>query len=170
MAKKILLHTALWHKPKINKIKSWRAKLVMIYLLSNPKVSRTGIYIIFSEEIASGIGRDVIDAEQAREAIKELELTGLIKYEHVADIVYIININQYGSVDSGRPDIVAKEILDDFNDLDRENKMVMQFWLDYVQINQEELKALNDNATKCKYNKTSITLQPILDLFLPKKN
>lgn len=167
MAKKVIINTAFWHRQKLNKLNSKDASLVFPYLICNPKVTRTGIYTIFSEEIASGIGRKIIDAEEVRRAITELEEAGLIQYEHDADIVYIINFKQYCCLDSGEPTIIAKELLDDFKEIDRNNKIVLGFWLDYVQENQDQLLLIENRLEKSKNNKKKLTLKPLLDLILP---
>ena len=165
-----MLHSGFWHRQKVNKLKTKEESLVFAYLLCNPKVTRTGIYTIFSEEIASGIGRNIITAEQARKAIVELEKVGLIKYEHDADIVYIINFSQYSSIDSGKPTIVAKELLADFQEIDRDNKISMQFWFDFIQENKEKLKVFENRLSKSKNNVEKLTINSLLNLVLPNKN
>jgi len=169
MAKRIILNTAFWHKQKVNKLKSKDATMVFAYLLSNPKITRTGIYTIFSEEIASGLGRNIIDAEQTRAALEELETTGLIKYEHEADVVYIVGFRQYSNFASGKPSIVANELLAEFEEYDKDNKRIANFWFEYVQENQEQLLVFEDRLNRSRANTEKVTIKPLLDLILPNK-
>jgi CRISPR/Cas system-associated protein Cas7 (RAMP superfamily) len=170
MARKIVLHTGFWHRNKINKLGGKNEKLVMAYLLCNPSFSRTGIYTIYSEAIASGIGRKVINAEEVREALVSLEKAELIRYEHEADVVYILEFGQYSSFNSGKPIIVAMELLADFEEIDRDNSIVMGFWCDYIEKNKEKLTLFNEKLLKSKSNPDKISIRPILDLILLNKN
>jgi len=163
MAKKIILHSGFWHKQKVNKLNSKDSSLVFAYLLCNPKVNRIGIYTIFSEEIASGIGRKIIDAEEVRKALIELEESGLIKYEHESDVVYIINFRQYSNFDSGKPIIIAKELLYDFEEFDRDNLIVFEFWKNYIEFNIDQLKSFENRLSNSKSNIEKLTIISLIN-------
>ncbi len=62
------------------------------------------------------------------------------------------------------------ELLADFEEIDRDNSMVMGFWCDYIEKNKEKLTLFNEKLLKSKSNPDKISIRPILDLILLSKN
>ncbi len=168
MSKKHLITSGRWHANKVNKLKTLESKIVFEYLLSNPLTSRSGIYTIYSGGISEGIGRHLISAEMVREVVlRYLETEGLIKYCHDQDIVYILDFHRFIPFGSGKPAIIGKELLDEFEDSNCDsNQIVAEFWRDYVEKNRSKLNKLQEKLGKGgKGNPDNINLLPLLKKF-----
>jgi hypothetical protein len=176
MAKKQIISTGRWHIAELNRL-PLEPKVIWHYLISNPMSNRSGIYTIYSGWIAEGIGSDpvtketLIPASKVREHLRLLEEIGLIKYEHVDDIVYILDYHQVVPFGAGKPSIVAGELLSEFETLSKKtkrNEIVMGFWQDYVTQNRELLIKLEEKLKRggAKSNPDNITLKLLLDIAL----
>lgn len=167
MAKKHLINSGRWHISKINKLKSLEQKIVFEYLLSNPLVSRSGIFTIYSGGISEGIGKHLISAEKVREILEELQISGLINYEHEEDIAYILDFHKYVPFGSGKPAIIASELLTDFEEFNfGHNHPATAFFIDYVRKNKDKLQKLEEklNRPGNKGNPDKISIKSLLDL------
>ena len=90
MAKYRNIHVKLWKDPVVQKLSSDN-KLLWIYLLTNEQLNESGVYILTPQTISNETGLTI---EQGTKGLIE-GLRGLVEYDTVSQVVWIINFFNY---------------------------------------------------------------------------
>ena len=122
-------------------------KLIFLYLLSNQRVTQTGIYKIRFEQVACDIGLKVEDVENA---FDELEGNALIHYWYDEHILFIVNNFRFA-----RNTIKNATILHKVIESQRQLFNLPELWGNFDTLYSAELEVINKVLIKHQSNNTN---------------
>lgn len=100
------VYKSLWASKKFNLLDA-NQKLIFLYLLTNEKVKKTGIYNIMLKHIACECG---LMLPETADAIKKMQEIGLIDYWDDENLIYIHNFFKFSKGMIKNPKILAETI------------------------------------------------------------
>lgn len=108
MAKYRPIFTKIWNDPDFEENKH-KGKLIFIYLCTNPSTTESGIYAVSCKSISQATG---IKLKEVEDALRNNRIKNVL-YDTENKVVFVCNFFRYNG--RGRPDLVIKSILNDYN-------------------------------------------------------
>jgi hypothetical protein len=107
MAKYRPIFTKIWDDPDFEEY-SPDAKLIFVYLCTNPSTTESGIYPISCKSIANDTGIDIV-------RVKEVLANGLknVLYDETTRHIFVRNFHTYNA--GGSPKLIETSVLNDFS-------------------------------------------------------
>ena len=106
MSKYNPVYNTIWTSNKFNSL-TIRAKFVFLYLLTNERVTQTGIYTIAPKHIACDTELDIHEVE---DCIEELEANRLIKFWYEDNLIFIFDNFKFARNTIKNASILSKTI------------------------------------------------------------
>lgn len=150
------IYKSIWASKKFNLLDA-NQKLIFLYLLTNEKVKKTGIYNIMLKHIACECGLMLPETKNAANKMQEI---GLIQYWDDENLIYIRNFFKFSKGMIKNPKILA-DTINRQKELLANHSVWDLFDTDYAEEMQAINEALmnhqtnnsNDNSSNNKHNK-----------------